>query len=79
MQELEKLIYWLQKTYQKRYKAKIYDDLHIQKLYLRKLIKELQNKYNKNELENIKIKLKIFNEWNCFYLTEWFFNCLTNY
>jgi hypothetical protein len=79
MQELEKLIYWLQKTYQKRYKTKIYDDLHIQKLYLRKLIKELQNKYNKNELENMKFKLQVFNTWHCYYLTEWFFNCLTDY
>lgn len=79
MIELEKLIYWLQKTYQKRYKTKVYDDLHIQKLYLRKLIKELQKRYRKDDLIRIKFTLKVLNEWNCYYLTEWFFNCLTNY
>jgi hypothetical protein len=79
MIELEKLIYWLQKTYYKRYKIKVYDDLHIQKLYLRKLIKELQKRYRKDDLIRIKFTLKVLNEWNCYYLTEWFFNCLTNY
>lgn len=79
MIELEKLIYWLQKTYEKRYRTKVYDDLHIQKLYLRKLIKELQKRYRKDDLIKIKYTLKIFNEWSCYYLTEWFFNCLTNY
>lgn len=76
MKELEKLIYWLQKTYEKRYRTKIYDDLHIQKLYLRKLIKELQKRYTKKELKLIKLELKIFNYSWCYYLTEWFFNCL---
>ena len=77
MIELEKLIYWLQKTYEKRYKTKIYNDLHIQKLYLRKLIKELQKRYTEKELKFIKLELKCFNYSWCYYLTEWFFNCLT--
>lgn len=77
MEELEKLIYWLQKTYEKRYRTEIYNDLHIQKLYLRKLIKELQKRYTENELKLIKLELKIFNYSGCYYLTEWFFNCLT--
>lgn len=76
MIELEKLIYWLQKTYQKRYKTEIYNDLHIQKLYLRKLIKELQKRYTEKELKLIKLELKCFNYSWCYYLTEWFFNCL---
>lgn len=77
LQLTEVYIYNLQKDYKKRYKKAVNDDLHIQKLYLTKLLKELKKAFNKSDLEFIKHWLKIFNEWHQYYLTEWFFNLLT--
>lgn len=77
MKTLEPYIYKLQRTYEKRYKTKISTDLHVKRLYLRKLLKEMKNYYSRDELKKLSFELKVFNEGHCYYLTEWFFNLLT--
>lgn len=76
MKTLETYIYKLQKTYEKRYKTKIWTDLHVKRLYLRKLLKEMKNYYSRDELKKLSFELKVFNEWHWYHLTEWFFNLL---
>jgi hypothetical protein len=53
LEDIEKRIYKLQRIYEKRYNTKVYNDLHVQKLYLRKLLKELKNNFTSEELNFI--------------------------
>lgn len=78
--KLEKLIYDTQRKYEKRYNIRyIQEDLHIQRLYLHNLLKKIRQEFYRWELENYLLKLKIFNQSRCYYLTDWFFEKLLDY
>lgn len=77
LEKLEKIIYNKQKVYEKRYKIDYVDqNLHIWKLYLHNLLKELKEKTPSNKLEYVKFLLKVFNEWSCYRINDAFIQAL---
>lgn len=77
LEKLEKIIYNKQKVYEKRYKIDYVDqNLHIWKLYLHNLLKELKEKTPSNKLEYTKFLLKVFNEWSCYRINDAFIQAL---